>query len=106
MEIIRCPKRYVAREIYPLLLARRVTHLSGAACPISGCRNAGLRTIRRPSPGQHPTAERDLIRAFPPHLERPIPVLSAPSTQQTTEPDGRKPEPKETLTNIGASFGA
>ena len=48
----------------------------------------------------------DLIRAFPPHPEWLIPVLSAPAMQQITGPDGRKPEPKETLTNIGASFRA
>ena len=52
-EIIRCLKRYVAREVYPHLRARRLTHLPrGRPDPIIGCRIlAGLRTIRRPSPG-------------------------------------------------------
>ena len=53
-EIIRCLKRYVAREVYPHLRApRRVTiKLRGAAWPRNRLPHpAGLRTIRRPSPG-------------------------------------------------------
>ena len=53
-EIIRCLKRYVAREVYPhLRAARRLTPPlpRGRPDPIFGCRvHAGLRTIRRPSP--------------------------------------------------------
>ena len=53
-EIIRCLKRYVAREVYRQLRARRADTRSfpGAAWPsISAAAPAGLRSIRRPSPG-------------------------------------------------------
>ena len=53
-EIIRCLKRYVAREVYPHLRARRgLTPPSRERPgPLIGCRRrAGLRTIRRPLPG-------------------------------------------------------
>ena len=53
-EIIRCLKRYVAREVYRHLRPARqanVPKLRGRPDPIFGCREpAGLRTIRRPSP--------------------------------------------------------
>ena len=51
-EIIRCLKRYVAREVYPHLRRRRLTlNLRGRPDPLIGCRTrAGLRSIRRPSP--------------------------------------------------------
>ena len=52
-EIIRCLKRYLAREVYPPPAhGRRLTHIPrGRPDPILGCREpAGLRTIRRPSP--------------------------------------------------------
>ena len=55
-EIIRCLKRYVAREVYPHL---RITAggrtLPGAVWRESAAATAGLRTIRRPSPGHHKT---------------------------------------------------
>ncbi len=81
-EIIRCLKRYVAREVYPCLrgAAGRRPATRGRPDPPIGCRtHAGLLTIRR-SPRAHPARwQRDLIRACPPH-ERPLPVLSV--TQQ------------------------
>ena len=47
-EIIRCLKRYVAREVYPLP-ARLTRKPPGRPDPLIGCRrSAGLRTIRRP----------------------------------------------------------
>ena len=51
-EIIRCLKRYVAREVYRRLRpAANARKLRGRPDPIIGCREpAGLRTIRRPSP--------------------------------------------------------
>ena len=52
-EIIRCLKRYVAREVYRHLrpAAANARKLRGRPDPIFGCREpAGLRTIRRPSP--------------------------------------------------------
>ena len=55
-EIIRCLKRYVAREVYPHLRAGRplTPYPRGRPDPLIGCREpAGLQTIRRPSPG-HP----------------------------------------------------
>jgi transposase len=56
-EIIRCLKRYVAREVYPPP-ARfgRLTHTPGGGlASYSAAAPAGLRTIRRPSPGHHKT---------------------------------------------------
>ena len=54
-EIIRCLKRYVAREVYPHLRPPLTTRPRGRPGPLFGCRtSAGLRTIRRPLPGPHP----------------------------------------------------
>ena len=48
-EIIRCLKRYVAREVYPYLRLRLTRKPPGRPDPRIGCRRrAGLRTIRRP----------------------------------------------------------
>ena len=54
-EIIRCLKRYVAREVYPYLRTPLADPSSrGRPGPLIGCRRrAGLRTIRRPPPGLH-----------------------------------------------------
>ena len=81
-EIIRCLKRYVAREVYPHLrpAAGERPDPRGRPDPIFGCREpAGLLTIRRPSPASSLTCWRDLIRACVPS-RTPIPVLSV--TQQ------------------------
>jgi transposase len=76
-EIIRCLKRYVAREVYPHLAQRADAQTRGRPGPRFGCRApAGLRTIRRPSPDPHRPAGRDLIRAcaLPFRAARPCPV--------------------------------
>jgi transposase len=56
-EILRCLKRYVAREACPTSARPRANpHSRGRPDPIFGCREpAGLRTIRRPSPASSPT---------------------------------------------------
>ena len=92
-EIIRCLKRYVAREVYPHLRAGATRTPRGGLARESAAALAGLRTIRRPSPGITRPAERDLIRAFPPYPEWIIPVLSAPSTAanyRASRPKNRK----------------
>ena len=56
------------RGLPPPARFRRLTHTPGGGLAReSAAAPAGLRTIRRPSPGHHKPAERDLIRAFPPH---------------------------------------
>ena len=93
-EIIRCLKRYVAREVYPQPAAPPAnTSSRGRPGPLIGCRRrAGLRTIRRPSPGLTTCWLRDLIRACP-LPERPFPVLSAPST--ITAPSNSRKDPQK-----------
>ena len=55
-EIIRCLKRYVAREVYRHLRPPpSAPRPRGRPDPQIGCRTrAGLRTIRRPSPDPTP----------------------------------------------------
>ncbi len=66
--------------------------LRGRPGPLIGCRiHAGPRAIRRPPPDPLELAGRDLIRACPPHPERPLPVLSA------TQQPGRSILPFQTL---------
>ena len=80
-EIIRCLKRYVAREVYRHLRAGGYAPRSrgGLARESAAATGAGLRSIRRlpRAPLPHSAELRDLIRACPPKGAA-HPCLSAP----------------------------
>ena len=100
------------QDVRTALATMAITHSTPTRTPGGGLAResaaapAGLRTIRRPSPGHDRPAERDLIRACPPPgVAHPCPVR----TQHCSKLPGlttKKPKPKETLTNIGASIRA
>ena len=96
-EIIRCLKRYVAREVYPYLRPAGDVSIRGRPDPRIGCRiRAGLLTIRRPSPGITNPAGRDLIRACTLHSSGPSLSCPQPSNNPgritLTTPEPRPPK--------------